>query len=97
VLLRPATPTSTVLPAAEPASEPTATLVIPPGTVTPPVEGPDTGPGQDGPGMSSPVSEPSEMPQSGLGPLETLWMGLALIGFLGGARLARRTRTDGRA
>ena len=97
VPVRPATPTATALPAAAPISEPTATLVIPPGTATPAAEGPGSGPGQDGPGMSSPPSESSEMPQSGLGPLETLWVGLALIGLLGGARLARRVWTDGRA
>jgi hypothetical protein len=92
-----ATPTSTALPTAPPASMPTATLVVAPATGTPLVAGPESGPPQDGPGMSSPVSESSEMPQSGLGPLETLGIGLVLISCLGGARMVRRMRTDGRA
>ena len=92
-----ATPTSMAMPTFTPVTMPTATLVVPPATAPPPVEGPESGPGQDGPGMSSPVSESPEMPQSGLGPLETLGIGLALISCLGGARMVRRMRTDGQA
>jgi hypothetical protein len=93
-----ATPTPAALPMATPPSfVPTATLVIPLVTVTQSVEGSESASGQDGPGMSSPVSESSEMPQSGLGPLETLGIGFALVGLLGGARMARRMWMDRRA
>lgn len=92
-----ATPTYAALPTATPVIMPTATLVVSPAAATPPVAGPESGPAQDGPGMSSPVSESSEMPQSGLRPLEILSIGLVLIGCLGGARMVRRMRTDGQA
>lgn len=92
-----ATPTSAALPTSTPMAMPTTTLVVPPTTATPVVGGPEGGPVQDGPGMSSPVSESSEMPQSGLGPLETVGIGLVLISCLGGARMVRRMRTDGQA
>ena len=90
-----ATPTSAASPTAPPAPAPTATLVVSPATVVPLVTGgPESGTTQDGPGMSSPVSESSEMPESGLGPLETLGIGLVLISCLGGARMVRRTKTN---
>jgi hypothetical protein len=92
-----ATPTSAALPTSTPVAMPTATLVVSPTTATPVVGGLESGPAEDGPGMSSPVSESSEMPESGLGPLETVGIGLVLISCLGGARMVRRMRTDGQA
>lgn len=98
VPMRPATATSTALPSATPTSVlPTPTLVIPAVAGTPPAEGLESGPAQDGPGMLSPSQQASEMPQTGLGPLETLAAGLILISFLGGARIVRGMWVDRRA
>lgn len=98
-----ATPTATALPSATPtpvqtpAPAPTATLVVAQGTGTVPVEGTAGGTGQDGPGMSSPSPESSEMPETGLGPSETLVAAFALVAFLAGARLIRHRGAGGDA
>ena len=87
------TPTLTPLPSATPTTgvlEPTATLVVPAVTGTPSVDGQENGDGQNGPGMSSPGSDSSEMPETGFGLLGTLGMGMVLVFLLGASRIARR-------
>jgi hypothetical protein len=73
---------------------PTPTLVIAAASPTPAGEGAGSAPAQGGPGMTSPGPESSAMPESGLGPLQTLAAGLTLICLLGGARMIRRIRGD---
>lgn len=89
-----ATPTLSPLPSATPTAAPTATLVVVETTASPPVEGSGNGTGHDAPGLSSPGPESSEMPQTGLGLLETLGVGLTLICLLGATRVARRLRVE---
>jgi hypothetical protein len=85
-----ATPTPSPLPTATPLIVSTPTLVISPdaeGTSVPASESAD---GHDSPGLNSPGPESSEMPQTGLGLVETIGLGLALASLLGGTRMARR-------
>jgi hypothetical protein len=80
-------PTATLTPA------PTATLVVAAQTTaSPTVETAQGGNGQDGPGMSSPSPESPEMPQTGLGLLDTLGIGLALVVILAATRLGRHMK-----
>lgn len=97
VPIRPDTPTPAPLHSATPTPVVTATLVIPAATAAPLVEGPESGPDQDGPGMASPSLESSDMPETGLGPLGIVGTALALTCLLGGARIARRMWAHGRA
>lgn len=90
----PTSPTPLPLPSATPTPAPTATLVVASTTPSPTVEGSENAGGQDGPGMSSPSPESSEMPQTGLGLLETLGFGLALIIILGATRVARYRKVE---
>ncbi len=91
VPVSPSTPTATPVPSptATPAAVPTATLVVSPATATPLAAGQGSSAGPTGPGMASPGVESSEMPQSGLGPLQIIGTGLALMCVLGAARIAR--------
>jgi len=88
----PATRTPVPLPTATPTAAPTPTLVIAPGTGGSATPTPGNGNGQGSPGMSSPSSDSSEMPETGFGLVETLGIGVALASLAGGARLARRLR-----
>ncbi len=81
------------VPTATLTAAPTATLVVAAQTTpSPTVETPEGGNGQDGPGMSSPSPESPEMPQTGLGLLDTLGIGLALIVILAATRLGRHMK-----
>ena len=88
----PATPTPVPLPTATATAAPTPTLVIAPGTGGSATPTPASGDGQGSPGMSTPNSESSEMPETGFGLVETLGIGVALASLAGGARVARRLR-----
>jgi hypothetical protein len=88
----PATLTPSSLPSATPTAAPTATLVVPPGDGEPPDSGSNGAEGQDAPGLSSPSSDSSGMPQTGLGLMETIGLGLALVSLLGGTRAVRHLR-----
>jgi hypothetical protein len=92
-LVASSTPTSSPLPSATPSTPtveaPTATLVVAAaGTATP------SAPSSDGPGLSSPSPEPSEMPETGFGALGTASIGLMLAGLFGGARAVRHLRAQ---
>jgi hypothetical protein len=87
-----ATATRVVVPTATPTTAPTPTLVIAPGMSISATSTPPSGDGQGSPGMSTPNSESSEMPETGFGLAETLGMGAALASLAGGARAARRLR-----
>ncbi len=89
----PTVPAPSPLPSATPTLAPTATLVVVAQTTpSPTVEGAERGNGQDGPGMSSPSPESPEMPQTGLGLLDTLGIGLALVVILAATRLGRHMK-----
>ncbi|NIN68192.1 MAG: hypothetical protein GTO63_26480 [Anaerolineae bacterium] len=91
VLEEPDVPTPSPLPSATPTRAPTPTLVMASTTPSPTVEGPENGGGQNGPGMSSPSPDSPGMPQTGLGLLETVGLGLALIVVVVATRAARHT------
>ena len=90
----PATPTLAQLPSATPATAPTATLVVQPGAGEPSDSGSSGAEGQDAPGLNSPSPDSSEMPQTGLGLMETIGLGLALVSLLGGTRVVRHLRGE---
>ncbi len=87
------TPTPSPLPSATPVAAATATLVVAPGSSA--TETPGSGPavGNATPGVTSPDSDSSGMPQTGLGLMESVGLGLALATLLGGARIARQWRS----
>ena len=87
-----ATFTSSPLPSATPTAAPTPTLVVAPGSAGPAEPDSSNSEGHDTPGLNSPNPEQSEMPQTGLGLMETIGLGLALATLLGGTRVARRLR-----
>jgi hypothetical protein len=87
----PATATPSPLPTATlMMTVPTPTLVISPGAEGTSVPASDSADGHDSPGLNSPGPDSSEMPQTGLGLVETVGLGLALASLLGGTRMARR-------
>ncbi len=87
------TPTNSPLPSATPSPPtvpaPTATLVVAAASTETPAE-----PSNDGPGLSSPSPEPSEMPETGFGALGTASLGLMLACLFGGARAVRHLRAQ---
>jgi hypothetical protein len=87
-----ATFTPSPLPSATPTAAPTPTLVVAQGSAGPAEPDPSNSEGHDSPGLNSPNPEQSEMPQTGLGLMETIGLGLALATLLGGTRVARRLR-----
>lgn len=87
-----ATFTPSPLPSATPTTGPTPTLVVAQGSAGPAEPDPSTDEGHDTPGLNSPNPEQSEMPRTGLGLMETIGLGLALVTLLGGTRVARRFR-----
>lgn len=87
-----ATPTRVVLPTAMPTAAPTPTLVVAAGTGVSAAPTPASGGGQGSPGMNTPNSESTEMPDTGFGLVETLGIGVALASLAAGARAARRLR-----
>jgi len=87
-----ATFTPSPLPSATPTTGPTPTLVVAQGSAGPAESDPSAAEGHDTPGLNSPNPEQSEMPQTGLGLMETIGLGLALVTLLGGTRVARRLR-----
>jgi len=87
-----ATFTPAPLPSATPTAAPTPTLVVTSGSSEPAEPDSSNSEGHDSPGLNSPNPEESEMPQTGLGLVETIGLGLALATLLGGTRVARRLR-----
>ena len=92
----PATSTPLPLPSATPIPAPTATLVIAPTSIGDATATPESGDttAHDTPGLNSPNPDSSEMPQTGLGLMETIGLGLALVSLLGGTRIARHLRAE---
>ena len=89
----PATATPSPLPTATPMTPitvPTPTLVISPDAEGTSVSGSDSTDGHDSPGLNSPGQDSPEMPQTGLGVVGTIGLGMALASLLGGTRMARR-------
>jgi hypothetical protein len=87
-----ATPAGVVMPTATSTTGPTPTLVIAPAAAGTATSTPASGDGQGSPGMSTPSSGSSEMPETGFGLGETVGIGVALAALAGGARVARRLR-----
>jgi hypothetical protein len=87
--LAPATPTPS--PATSPTAMPlaTATLVMPASSSA--TQTPRSGAAG---GNGTPGADNSEMPETGLGLMESVGLGLALVSILGGTRMARRWRSD---